>query len=57
MCHKEREQKEMREKVEGATKIRRKIVESVSNIERSLAHRYNHGPKPKPPERSGTCKI
>jgi hypothetical protein len=51
MCHKEREQKELRERGDSASTLRRKIVESVSSIERSFARRYNHGAKPKPQEK------
>lgn len=51
MCHKEREQKELRERGDSASTLRRKIVESVSSIERSFARHYNHGAKPKPQEK------
>jgi len=49
MWQKERELKELRESAECAPRWRRQIVESVSNIERRFARRYNHGAKPKPP--------
>lgn len=51
MYHKEREQKELRERGDSASALRRKIVESVSSIERSFARRYNHGAKPKGQEK------
>nr|PNR51123.1 hypothetical protein PHYPA_010309 [Physcomitrium patens] len=47
-CHKERELKERKEREYCTSTLRRKIVESVSSIERSFARRYNHGAKLKP---------
>ena len=51
MCHKERELKELRGRGDSASTLRRKIVESVSSIERSFARRYNNGPKSRPQEK------
>jgi hypothetical protein len=47
----------MRETVDKAPTVRRRIVESVSNIERSLARRYTPGSKPRTLEKIGNKNL